>query len=90
MKLLGSTENKITKVENSENVNRLEINKILLLHRNIFKNYQQLSTVLHTFVPNKLFDQFLEISLTSFVVLKTFILDFPHYCFLIKILNHSI
>ena len=90
MKLLGSTENKITKVRNSENVNRLEINKILLLHRNIFINYQQLSTVLHTFVPNKLFDQFLEISLTSFVVLKTFILDFPHYCFLIKILNHSI
>ena len=50
--LLGSTKNKITEDKNSENVPYLEI----LVHCNIVNNdYQQDTTVLYTFVPNKPF-----------------------------------
>ena len=38
MKLLGSTENKITKGKNGENVPHLEITEVLLVHCNIFNN----------------------------------------------------
>ena len=54
MKLLGSTKNKITKVENSENVSHLEITEVVLVHCNIVNNdYQRDSRVLYKFVPNK-------------------------------------
>ena len=73
MKLLGSTENKITKGKNGENVLHLEITEVLLVHFNIFNNdYQQDSRVLYTFVPNKPFCSLLEISPTKFISLKTF------------------
>ena len=53
MKLLGSTENKITKDKNSENVTHLEISGVVLVQWNIVNNdYQQDSRVLYTFVPN--------------------------------------
>ena len=56
VKLLGSTDNKITKDENDENVPRLGILEILLFHCHIANNdYQQNSRVLSTFVPNKSF-----------------------------------
>ena len=59
MKLLGSTENKITKDKNGENVPHLEIMEVLLAHCDIVNNdYQQDSRVLHTFVPNKPFGSF--------------------------------
>ena len=58
MKLLGCTKNKITKDKNGENVPRLEITEVVLVHSNIASNdYQQDSRVLYTFVPNKPFDQ---------------------------------
>ena len=38
MKLLGSTENKITKDKNGENVAKLEITGVVLVHCNIFNN----------------------------------------------------
>ena len=38
MKLLGSTENKITKDKNGENVLHLEITEVVLLHCNIVNN----------------------------------------------------
>ena len=38
MKLLGSTENKITKDKNSENVLHLEITEVVLVHCNIVNN----------------------------------------------------
>ena len=38
MKLLGSTENKITKDKNSENVPYLEITEVVLVHCNIVNN----------------------------------------------------
>ena len=63
MKLLGSTENKITKDKNVENLPHLEIIEIILVHfNNVNKNYQQDSRVLYTFVPNKPFGCLLEIS----------------------------
>ena len=56
MKLLGSTENKITKDKNGDNVPHLEIVKVVFVHCDIVDNdYQQDSQVLYTFVPIKLF-----------------------------------
>ena len=53
MKLLGSTNSKITKHENDKNVSRLEITEVVLVHCNIVNNdYQQDSRVLYTFVPS--------------------------------------
>ena len=63
MKLLGRTKNKIIKNRNGENVPHVEITKVLLIYCNIFNNdYQQDSRVLYEFVPNKLFNQLLDIS----------------------------
>ena len=56
MKLIGSTENKIVKDKNGENVPHFQITVIILVHRNIANNdYQQDLGVLYTFVPNKSF-----------------------------------
>ena len=41
MKLLGSTENKITNNENRKNVPHLEITKVVLVHCNIVNNNYQ-------------------------------------------------
>ena len=73
MKLLGSTEDKITKEKNGENVPHLENTEVVLVHCNIVDNdYQQDSRVLYTFVPNKSFGSLLEISPTNHIFLKTF------------------
>ena len=73
MKLLGSTENKIAKDKNDENVPHVEVTEVVLVHCNIVNNdYQQDSTVLYTFVPNKPFVSLLEISPTNHILLKTF------------------
>ena len=77
MKLLGSTESKITKDKNGENVPHLEIVKLVLVHCNLVNNdYQQDSRILFTFVPNKAFGSLLEISPTNQVFLKTFNSEF--------------
>ena len=77
MKLLGSTENKITKNKNGEKVPHLEITEVVLVHCSIVNNYyQQNSRVLYTFVPNKPFGSFLEISPKNHVFLKTFNSEF--------------
>ena len=61
LKLLGITENKLTKHKNSENVLHLEITEVVLIHYNIVYNYyQQDSRGLYTFVPNKPFVSLLE------------------------------
>ena len=54
MNLLECPKNKTTKDENGENVPRLQITDVVLNHCNIVK--------LHKFVPNKSFDQLLDIS----------------------------
>ena len=42
MKLLGTSENKITKDKNGENVPHVEITEVVLVHYNIINNdYQQ-------------------------------------------------
>ena len=72
MKLLGSTESKLTKNENGENVLHLKITEVVLIHCNIVNNdYQQDSRVLYTFVPKKSFGQLLNISPKNFIFLKT-------------------
>ena len=73
MKLLGSTENKISKDKNGENVPHLEITEVVLVHCNMVNNdYQQDSRVLYTFVPNKSFGSLLDISPSNHIFLKTF------------------
>ena len=77
MKLLGSTESKITKDKNGENVPHLEVVELVLVHWNLANNdYQQDSRILFTYVPNKSFGSLLEISPTNHVFLKTFNSEF--------------
>ena len=63
MKLLGSTESKINKDKNGENVPHLEIVELVLVYCNLANNdYQRDSRILFTFVPNKPFGSLLDIS----------------------------
>ena len=72
MKLLGSTESKITGEKYGENVPHLEVVELVLIHFNIVNNnYQQNSRILYAFVPNKPFGSLLEISSSSYLFLKT-------------------
>ena len=70
MKLLGSTESKITKDKNGENVPHLEVVELVLVHCNLVNDYQQDSRILYTFVPNKIVASLLEIAPTNHVFLK--------------------
>ena len=73
MKLLESTESKITKDKNGENVSHLEIVALVLVYCNLVNNdYQQDLRILYTFIPNKPFGSLLEISLTNHIFLRTF------------------
>ena len=73
MKLLGSTESKVSGEKNGENVPHLKIVQLVLIHCNVLNNnHQQSSGILHTFVPNKRFGSLLEISPSSYIFLKTF------------------
>ena len=76
MKLLGSTESKITKDKNGENVPHLEIVELVLVHCNLLNDYQQDSRILYSFVPNKTFGSLLEISPTNQIFSKTFNSEF--------------
>ena len=88
MRLLESTKIKITKDENGENLPHLEITEIVLIYCNtVYNNYQQNSRVMFSFVPNKSFDQLLDISSESFISFKTFDSEFL-YIEVFKILNH--
>ena len=66
MRLLGSIEKFIDKDKNGENVPKLEIVDVILMHCIIYKyqfcvnnSYQQASQVLFKFVPDKQFRQLL-------------------------------
>ena len=73
MKLLESTENKITKNKNGENVPHLQITEVVLVHCNIVNNdYHQDSRVLYIFVPNKPFGSLLDNSPTNHIFSQTF------------------
>ena len=72
MKLSGSTKSQITEKDtNGENVPHLDITEVTLVHCKIVNNsYQQDSTVLYIFVPNKLFGQLLDILPKTSIFLK--------------------
>ena len=71
MKLLGSRKDIIDADKNSENVPRLENVELVLVHCNLVNNsYQQHSTVLFTFVPNRQYGQLISISPRSLIFLK--------------------
>ena len=77
IKLLGSTENKITKDKYGGNLPHLEITELVLVNCNLVNNdYQQDSRILYTFVPNKPFGSLLEISPTNHIFLETFNSEF--------------
>ena len=77
MKLLRSTEIKITKDKNGKNVRHLEITQKELVQCNIVDNeYQQDSRILYTFVPNKPLGSLLEISPSNHIFLETLNSDF--------------
>ena len=77
MKLFGSTESKVTKDKNGEDVPHLEVVELVLVHCNLVNNdYQQESRILYTFVSNKPFGTLLEVSPTNHIFLKTFNSEF--------------
>ena len=68
MKLLGSTESKISKDKNGESVPHLEVVELVLVHCNLVNNdYQQDSRILYTFVPYKAFGCLLKTSPTNHI-----------------------
>ena len=71
MQLLGDGPT-IDRDKNSSNVPKLEVVNTILVHCNIVQNnYQQASKVLSTFVPDKSFDQLINIHPSSLIELKT-------------------
>ena len=72
MRLLGSPEKVIAKDKNDENVPKLEIVDVILMHCNVVNNSsQQASKVLFTFVPDKQFGQLITVAPHSLTMLKT-------------------
>ena len=79
MKLLGSTKKVVDKDENGENVSKLGIVEVVLVHCNLVKNdYQHTSKVLFTFVPNKKFGQLINISPHAFTMMNTVNTEFSY------------
>ena len=77
MKLLGSSESKITKDKNGEDVPHLEIVELALIHCNLVNNsYQQNSRILYTFIPDISFGSLLQMSPSNYIFLKTFNSEF--------------
>ena len=71
MKLLGSTKKVVDKDTNGD-VPKLESVEVVIVHCNLVNNnYQQTSKVLFTFVPNKQFEQLINISPHSLTMLGT-------------------
>ena len=72
MRLLGSTKKNVDSDKNSENVPKLESVEVVLVHCNLVKNdYQHSSKVLFSFVPNKKFEQLINISPNTLTIMNT-------------------
>ena len=72
MKLLGSTKKDVDQDIDEEDVPKLESVEFVLVNCNLVNNnYQQASKVLFTFVPNKQFEQLINISPHSLTMLGT-------------------
>ena len=79
MKLLGSTKKVVDKDKNGENVSKLEIVEVVLVHCNLVKNdYQHTSKLLFTFVPNKKFGQLINIFPNPFTMMNTVNTEFSY------------
>ena len=79
MRVLGSTEEKITMAINGENTPHLKNIEKVLVHCNIVDyKYQRDSLVLSIFVPNKSFGQLLNISPTNHIYTETFRSEFSY------------
>ena len=79
IKSLGSTESKITKDKNGENLPHLEITEAVLVHYNIANSdYQHNWRVSYTFICSKSFSQLLDISPKKNIFLKTFNSEFSY------------
>ena len=79
MKLLGSTKKVVDKDKNGENVPKLQIVEVVLVHCNLVKNdYQHTSKVLFTFIPNKKFGQLINISPHAFTMMNTVNTEFSY------------
>ena len=77
MRLLGSTKKGVDKDNDSEKVPKLESVEVVLVHCNLVKNdYQHISKVLFTFVPNKPFGQLIYISPHSLTMMNTINTEF--------------
>ena len=72
MKLLGNTKKDVESDKNSENLLKLESVKVALVHCNLVKNdYQHISKVLLSFIPNKQFGQLINILPHSLAMMNT-------------------
>ena len=72
MQLLGSSKKDIDQNKDGKSLPRVETAEVVLVHCNLVNNrYQQDSTVLFTFVRNKLFGQLITITPHSPTMLKT-------------------
>ena len=79
MKLLGSTKKVVDKDKSRENVPKLEIVEIVLVHCNLVKNdYQHTSKVFFTFVPNENFGKLINISPHVFTMMNTVNTEFSY------------
>ena len=79
MKLLGSTKKDAEADKNSENTPKLESSEVVLVHCSLVKNdYQHISKVLFSFVPNKHFGQLTNISSHSLTMMNTVNTEFSH------------
>ena len=76
-KLLGNTKKDVDSDKNSENVPKLESVEVVLVHCNLLKNdYQHSSKVLFSFVPNKQFEQLINISPNTLTMMNTINTEF--------------
>ena len=79
MRLLGSTKKVVNKDKDGEIVPKLESAEVVLVHCNLIKNdYQHISKVLFSFVPNKEFGQLVNISPHSLTMMNTVNTEFSY------------
>ena len=72
MKLFWITKTDVDKDKDGEDAPQLESVEVVLVHSNLVNNkYQQASKVLFTFVPNKQFEQLINIASHSLKMLNT-------------------
>ena len=77
MKFLGSEKKDADKDKDRENVPKLQSAEVVLVHCNLVKNdYQHTSKALFTFIPNKQFEQLINISSHSLTMMNTINTEF--------------